>query len=559
MPSVVGDLPGGVVDRPLLLVRPLVDEDVEHVGDVHQPADQRDVLPRQARGVALAVPALVVGARDVLRGLEQRRAALGEDPRADRGVRLDDLELLVGEPVGLEQDRVRDRDLAQVVQRRGAADQVDLVVGQPHPPAQAGGHRAHALGVLPRVVVAVLGGEGEPPQRVETRRVDVAVGLDACGPSTASRSRTRAQAVALEQRARRRTAPGAGGQARHLVDRDDGRARARPERVQAGPQRRPGRRQARRPSGGPARPPPPVLLDRRRAGDREPGAHRGGPGIGPPSTRAARTATRPRGHGLPVARSASSIIGMMPEQPPDPRLGTVVAGYRIDSRIGRGGMGVVYVAEHQTLRRQAALKIIVPDLAENPDFRERFLREARIAAALPHPNIVTVYDAGEIDGMLYIAMQFVPGATCRRSCATRGGSARTGRSTSAARSAPRSTRRTRRADPPRRQAGQRPDRRPSRLPDRLRADQGARGHETTLTRVGEVVGTTHYLAPEQVEGGDVDGRADIYALGCLLFHCLTGELPFVRDNDMAVLYAHLHDEPPKLTEKRPDCPKGSTP
>src|ERR1044071_10276219 len=96
-------------------------------------------------------------------------------------------------------------------------------------------------------------------------------------------------------------------------------------------------------------------------------------------------------------------------EPADPRLGTEIAGYRIEERIGRGGMGVVYRAEHLNLQRRAAIKIIAPDLAESEGFRERFTREARIAAALQHPNIVTVYDAGEVDGLLYLAMQYIEG------------------------------------------------------------------------------------------------------------------------------------------------------
>src|ERR687893_1038279 len=96
-------------------------------------------------------------------------------------------------------------------------------------------------------------------------------------------------------------------------------------------------------------------------------------------------------------------------EPSDPRLGTVIAGYRIEGRIGRGGMGVVYRAQHLNLQRRAAIKIIAPDLAESEGFRERFTREARIAAALQHPSIVTVYDAGEVNGLLYLAMQCIEG------------------------------------------------------------------------------------------------------------------------------------------------------
>ena len=247
----------------------------------------------------------------------------------------------------------------------------------------------------------------------------------------------------------------------------------------------------------------------------------------------------------------------MPDQPPDPRLGTVVAGYKIDRRIGRGGMGVVYLAEHQTLRRQAALKIIVPDLAENPDFRERFLREARIAAGLTHPNIVTVYDAGEVDGLLYLAMQYVPGRDLSQILRDerRIGPYRVldiGRQIAGALDAAHAAGLIHRDVKP---ANVLVDGRHAYLTDFGLTKERATS-VAGLTRVGEVVGTTHYLAPEQVEGGYVDGRADVYALGCLLFHCLTGELPFVRDNDMAVLYAHLHDEPPKLTDKRKGLPAG---
>ena len=247
----------------------------------------------------------------------------------------------------------------------------------------------------------------------------------------------------------------------------------------------------------------------------------------------------------------------MPEQPPDPRLGSVVAGYRIESRIGRGGMGVVYLAEHQTLRRQAALKIIAPELAENSDFRERFLREARIAAGITHPNIVTVYDAGEVDGMLYIAMQYVPGQDLSQILHDdkRLGPYRMldiARQIAAALDAAHAAGLIHRDVKP---ANVLINGRHAYLTDfGLTKDRAT--EDATLTRAGEVVGTTHYLAPEQVEGREVDGRADVYALGCLLFHCLTGELPFPRENDMAVLYAHLHDEPPKVSEKRPQLPEG---
>jgi len=252
------------------------------------------------------------------------------------------------------------------------------------------------------------------------------------------------------------------------------------------------------------------------------------------------------------------MLGMMPDPPQDPRPGDVIAGYRVESRIGRGGMGVVHLAEHQTLRRRAALKIIAPELAEDSDFRERFLREARIAATLTHPNVVTVYDAGEIDGLLFIAMQYVPGpdlaAILREE--RRLGPYRVldiARQIAAALDAAHGHGLIHRDVKP---ANVLIDGRHAYLTDfGLTKDRGSVSG-ASLTRAGEVVGTTHYLAPEQVDGREVDGRADVYALACMIFHTLSGEVPFPRDNDMAVLYAHLHDDPPKLSERRQGLPPG---
>jgi serine/threonine protein kinase len=248
---------------------------------------------------------------------------------------------------------------------------------------------------------------------------------------------------------------------------------------------------------------------------------------------------------------------MMPDHAADPRIGSTIAGYEIQDRLGRGGMGVVYLAEHLTLRRQAALKLIAPELGESQSFRERFLREARVAAGLSHPNVVTVYDAGEVDELLYIAMQFVPGSDLAR-ILTREGRLGPYRALDVLRQVASAL------DTAHAHGLIHRDVKPGNVlidgrhayltdfgltKERLASD-------TQLTRSGEVVGTTHYLAPEQVEGRPLDGRADNYALGCLLFHCLTGEVPFARDNDMAVMYAHVHDDPPKLSEKRPGLPPG---
>jgi serine/threonine-protein kinase len=245
----------------------------------------------------------------------------------------------------------------------------------------------------------------------------------------------------------------------------------------------------------------------------------------------------------------------MADSADDRRIGTVIAGYRIDARIGRGGMGVVYRAHHLQLERQAALKLIAPDLAESSGFRERFAREARIAAALEHPNIVTVYDAGEIDGTLYLAMQYVEGSDLAAILGTEG------------RLLP-----YRAIDVCRQVAGAldaahdsgliHRDVKPANVlisgRDAFLTDFGlgkrVAGAETApITVAGDVVGTIHYVAPEQIEGTPVTPRTDIYSLGCVLYHCLTGQLPFMRENDVAVIYAHLSEPPPKLP---PEIPEG---
>jgi len=239
----------------------------------------------------------------------------------------------------------------------------------------------------------------------------------------------------------------------------------------------------------------------------------------------------------------------------DRRIGSVIAGYRIDSRIGRGGMGVVYRAHHLSLERVAALKVIQPDLAESSGFRERFSREARVAAALAHPNIVTVYDAGEVDGTLYLAMQYIEGSDLARMLSTDG-----------------------RLKPYRaidvcRQVGDALDaahaqgliHRDVKPANVLIAGRNAyltdfgltkRLGGTQVTIAGDVVGTIHYVAPEQIEGREVTARSDVYSLGCVLYHCLTGRMPFERDTDVAVIYAHLSEPPPKPSRTRPDLADG---
>ena len=248
---------------------------------------------------------------------------------------------------------------------------------------------------------------------------------------------------------------------------------------------------------------------------------------------------------------------MMADTTADTHLGRVVAGYRIEERIGRGGMGLVYRAEHLNLRRRAAIKIIAPDLAEASGFRERFNREARIAAALQHPNIVTVYDAGEEDGLLYLAMQYIEGSDLSAVLRSQGRlrpyrALDVCRQVAAALDAAHGQGLIHRDVKP---ANVLIEGRTAFLTD-FGLTKRIEGTRTQLTKAGDVVGTIHYVAPEQIEGGRVDARTDIYSLGCLVYHCLSGELPFARDTDVAVIYAHLSEEPPRLTSVRPELPGG---
>jgi CheY-like chemotaxis protein len=247
----------------------------------------------------------------------------------------------------------------------------------------------------------------------------------------------------------------------------------------------------------------------------------------------------------------------MAETTDDPRIGMEIAGYRIEERVGRGGMGVVYRAEHLNLRRRAAIKIIAPDLAESEGFRERFTREARIAAALQHPNIVTVYDAGEVQGLLYLAMQYIEGfdlsAMLRREGRLRPYRAvDVCRQVAAALDAAHAMGLIHRDVKP---ANVLIEGRTAFLTD-FGLTKRMDGTHTDLTRAGDVVGTIHYVAPEQIEGAQVSARSDVYSLGCLLYHCLSGQVPFARDTDVAVIYAHLSEDPPRLSSVRPELAGG---
>jgi serine/threonine-protein kinase len=248
---------------------------------------------------------------------------------------------------------------------------------------------------------------------------------------------------------------------------------------------------------------------------------------------------------------------------PDPRLGTDLGPYRIEAVIGRGGMGVVYLAEHRELRRKVALKLLAPDYADDEGFRARFLRESRMAAAIDHPNIIPIYEAGEVEGAYFLAMRYVDGVDL----ATR---LRAG--PLAAKEAVRLLGQVASALDAAHAAGLvHRDVKPANL--LIASGQGQdrddhvyltdfgltkqRGSETGLTRTGSFLGTLEYIAPEQIEGKGTDGRADQYALAAIAVACLSGQPPFPRDSDVAILNAHLRDAPPSLHERRAELPIGA--
>jgi YVTN family beta-propeller protein len=218
-------------------------------------------------------------------------------------------------------------------------------------------------------------------------------------------------------------------------------------------------------------------------------------------------------------------------------------------------MSVVYRAHDATLDRKVAVKLLAPDLAEDDRFRERFLRESKLAASIEHPHIIPVYEAGEHDGALFIATRYVDGTDLKALLRREGA-----------------------LDPPRvltivQQLADALDTAHSRglvhrdvKPSNVLVAPGdhvyladfgltkSTSDRSALTTSGQILGTVDYVAPEQIEGKPVDGRADVYSLGCLLYECLTGSVPYARDSELATLWAHVQQEPPRATGRRPELP-----
>jgi serine/threonine-protein kinase len=236
-------------------------------------------------------------------------------------------------------------------------------------------------------------------------------------------------------------------------------------------------------------------------------------------------------------------------------IGSDFLGYRIEELIGQGGMGVVYRSYDLRLKRPVALKLIAPALAPEEGVRANFVRETELAMSLEHPNVVPVYDAGDVDGRLYLAMRLVDGRDLRSLLVAEGVLA-------AARALAICSQVAAALDAAHAGGLVHRDVKPSNvLLDRdehvYLADFGLTRRleeETADQGNGRSLGTPAYIAPEQIEGGTVDGRADVYSLGCLLFECLTGELVFPRGSHLAVTWAHLEEEPPSASERNPELP-----
>ncbi len=242
-------------------------------------------------------------------------------------------------------------------------------------------------------------------------------------------------------------------------------------------------------------------------------------------------------------------------------IGSQIAGYRLEEQIGRGGMAVVYRALDIRLDRHVALKILAPGLALDDAFRQRFIRESRAAAAVDHPHIIPVFEAGEADGVLFIAMRYVHGGDVRTLLDTEG-------ALPAVRAADIITQVASALDAAHSHGLVHRDVKPGNMLLDSTSGSGRQDHVylsdfglskqslsvTGLTSTGQFLGTLDYVAPEQIEGRPVDGRADLYALACASFEILCGTPPFRRDQGLAVVWAQLSEPPPSLCARRADLP-----
>jgi predicted Ser/Thr protein kinase len=230
--------------------------------------------------------------------------------------------------------------------------------------------------------------------------------------------------------------------------------------------------------------------------------------------------------------------------------GVELGGYRIEQQIGQGGMGIVYRVTNVALGRVYALKVLAPELAEDEQFRRRFQREMQIAASIDHPNVVGIHYAGQQDGFLFLAMDYVHGEDLRQ-LILRDGALDPSRSVGIL------TQVGFALDAAHAKGLVHRDIKPGNMLLTVRdgeeraylTDFGLAKRSSTLaelTVAGSIVGTADYMAPEQVSGEPADARTDIYALGCVFFQMLTGKVPFERETTLATMFAHVNEPPPDL-------------
>src|SRR5919204_2508678 len=243
---------------------------------------------------------------------------------------------------------------------------------------------------------------------------------------------------------------------------------------------------------------------------------------------------------------------------PEVRTGSLLAGFRVQSFLGEGAMGTVYLAEEASTGLHVALKLLAPELARDERFRRRFLRETQLAASLQNPHIVRTLGSGEEDGALYLAMAYVEGSDLREVLRSED-----------------------RLEPERavdlvEQVADALDAAHAAglvhrdvKPGNILVASGVDGEHayvcdfglarhvssvSSLTSERGFVGTIDYVPPEQIEGGAIDARADVYSLGCVLFECVIGERPFDRESEPSVVFAHPNEPPPRVTDLRPELP-----